>query len=142
MLYHLLIEGLTNLQRLALKEIEEHGTIRPEFRLIMGQVGAVLTPVGLFWIAFTTYPSVHWIVPIIASIPFGMGILYAFSSIFTYLVTAYRPIAASVLASNSVVRCCFGSMFPLFTPIMYDTLGTVGATALAAGLATLFAPLP
>ena len=108
----------------------------------MGQVGGILIPVGLFWIAFTTYRSVHWIVPIIASVPFGMGILYAFSSTFTYLITAYRPIAASVLASNSFVRSCFACAFPLFTTAMYDSLGTVGATALCAGLATLFAPLP
>ena len=108
----------------------------------MGQVGGVLIPVGLFWIAFTTYRSVHWIVPIIASIPFGMGIFFSYSSTFTYLITAYRPIAASVLASNSFVRSCFGSVFPLFTSAMYDKLGTVGATALVAGLATLFAPLP
>jgi len=108
----------------------------------MGQVAGILMPVGLFGIAFTTYRSVHWIAPIIASIPLGVGILYAYTSTLTYLITAYRPIAASVLASNSFVRSCFGAAFPLFTSKMYDTLGTVGATALVAGLATLFAPLP
>ena len=108
----------------------------------MGQVGGVLLPVGLFWIAFTTYRSVHWIVPIIGSIPVGMGICFAFSSTFTYLVTAYRPISASVLASNSFFRSCFGCVFPLFASALYNRLGTVGATALLAGLATLFAPLP
>ena len=128
--------------RLILKEIQKHGTVRPESRLIMGQVGGVLIPIGLFGIAFTTYRSVHWIVPIIASIPFGVGILYSFSSTFTYLITAYRPIAASVLASNSFLRSCFAFAFPLFTSAMYDSLGTVGATALVASLATLFAPLP
>ena len=133
---------LTGVCRLTLKEIRKHGTIRPEFRLIMGQAGGVLIPVGLFGIAFTTYRSVHWVVPIIASIPFGMGVCYTFTSTFTYLVTAYPPIAASVLASNSFFRSCFGSAFPLFTSAMYNKLGTVGATALVAGLATLFAPLP
>ena len=108
----------------------------------MGQVGGVLIPIGLFWIAFTSYPSVHWIVPIIGSIPLGTGICYAFTSTFTYLVTAYRPIAASVLASNSFLRSSFACAFPLFTSAMYDALGTAGATALLAGLATLFAPLP
>jgi len=133
---------LTSPHRLGRKEIQKHGSIRPEFRLIMGQVGAILIPISLFWIAFTTYRSVHWILPIIGSIPFGMGISYAFSSTFTYLITAYRPIAASVLASNSFARSCFACAFPLFTSAMYNALGTVGATALCAGLATLFAPLP
>jgi len=141
--YHpLLIKELTSRCRLGLKEIQEHGTIRPEFRLKMGQVGGVLIPVSLFWIAFTTYTSVHWIVPIIASIPFGVGLHYSFTSTSAYLITAYRPIAASALASNSFVRSCFGSAFPLFTSAMYHKLGTVGATVLVGSLATLFAPLP
>ncbi|KII86978.1 hypothetical protein PLICRDRAFT_114067, partial [Plicaturopsis crispa FD-325 SS-3] len=114
----------------------------PETRLYMGQVGGILVPISLFWIAFTTYPSVHWIVPIIASVPFGAGVTFIFTSTFTFLVTAYRPIAASAMASNSVVRSTFAAVFPLFAPYMYRRLGTPGATALLAGLATLMAPLP
>ncbi|KAG2055312.1 MFS general substrate transporter [Suillus hirtellus] len=119
-----------------------NGDPPPEMRLIMGQVGAILVPVGLFWLAFTTYPQVHWIAPIIASVPFGSGIYFVFTSTFTYLVTAYRPIAASAMASNSAMRSAFAATFPLFAGAMYDRLGTVGATALLAGLATLMAPLP
>ncbi|KAG1790796.1 major facilitator superfamily domain-containing protein [Suillus plorans] len=119
-----------------------NGDPPPEMRLIMGQVGAILVPVGLFWLAFTTYPQVHWIAPIIASVPFGSGIYFVFTSTFTYLVTAYRPIAASAMASNSAMRSAFAAAFPLFARAIYDRLGTVGATALLAGLATLMAPLP
>lgn len=97
---------------------------------------------GLFWLAFTTYPQVHWIAPIIASVPFGSGIYFVFTSTFTYLVTAYRPIAASAMASNSALRSAFAAAFPLFAGAMYDRLGTVGATALLAGLTTIMAPLP
>lgn len=114
----------------------------PETRLFQGEVGAVLVPIGLFWLAFTTYPSVHWIVPIIGSAPFGMGMYYVYSSVFTYLVVAYRPIAASAMAANSALRSAFAAVFPLFAPAMYKTLGTVGATALLAGLTTLMLPLP
>lgn len=114
----------------------------PEMRLIMGQVGGILVPVGLFWLAFTTYPQVHWIAPIIASVPFGSGIYFVFTSTFTYLVTAYRPIAASAMASNSALRSAFAAAFPLFAGAMYDRLGTVGATALLASLSTIMAPLP
>ena len=108
----------------------------------MGQAGAVLVPLSLYWLAFTTYPHIHWIVPIIASVPFGAGILLCFISIFTYLVTAYRPIAASAMASNTFTRTSAAAAFPLFAGQMYERLGTVGATALLAGLTTLAAPLP
>lgn len=118
------------------------GTAPPEARLYIGEAGGILAAIGLFWIAFTTYPSVHWVVPVIGSVPFGLGIIYIYISVFTYLVTAYRPVAASAMASNSAMRSSFGAAFPLFAPAMYHKLGTVGATALLAGLTTLMTPLP
>lgn len=135
------------------------GILPPEARLYMGQIGAICVPLGkaqrrklkydnqefnsgLFWLAFTTYPAVPWIVPVIASIPFGAGIYFVFTSTFTYLVTAYRPIAASAMAANSAMRSTFAMVFPLFAGPMYSKLGTVGATALLAGLTALMAPLP
>lgn len=118
------------------------GQLPPEPRLYMGQVGAICTPIGLFWLAFTTYPSVHWIVPIIASIPFGAGVYFVYTAVYTYLVTTYRPIAASALAANGAMRATFAAAFPLFAGAMYNGLGTVGATALLAGLTTIMAPLP
>ncbi|TBU32157.1 MFS transporter [Dichomitus squalens] len=119
-----------------------NGLAPPEVRLIIAMVGAILAPLGLFIMAFTTYKHVHWIGPIIGSIPFGAGTYFIFTGVFTYLVTAYRPIAASAMAANSAVRSSFAAGFPLFAGQMYDTLGTVGATALLAGLLTVMAPLP
>lgn len=51
----------------------EVGGSEPEYRLPPAIAGAVLVPVGLFMFAWTTYRSVHWIVPIIGSSIFGMG---------------------------------------------------------------------
>ncbi|PBK63470.1 MFS general substrate transporter [Armillaria solidipes] len=121
---------------------KNNGKAPPEARLYMGQVGGILVPLGLYWLAFTTYSSVHWIVPIIASVPFGAGIYFVFTAVFTYLVTAYRPIAASAMASNSAMRSTFAAAFPLFAGAMYHKLGTVGATALLAGIMTMCVPLP
>ncbi|KAJ7304629.1 major facilitator superfamily domain-containing protein [Mycena albidolilacea] len=129
--------------RLSARTAARHGgKAPPETLLIMGQVGGILVPISLYWFAFTTYPRVHWIVPIIASVPFGTGMFFVFTATFTYLVSAYRPIAASAMAANSFLRSVFAAAFPLFAGAMYTRLGTVGATALLAGLATLMAPLP
>ena len=125
------------------KITEKHdGRTPPETCLVMGMAGGVLAPIGLFWMAFTTYSAVPWILPIIASSLFGVAIYYIFTSTFTYLVTAYRPIAASALASNTAMRCAFAAVFPLFAVQTYERLSTAGATALLAGLMTLMAPLP
>jgi len=108
----------------------------------MGQVGGILAPTGLFWLAFTTYRGVHWIVPVLATVPFGTGVYFIFTSSMTYIVDAYRSVAACALTCNAVMRTIFAAAFPLFAGQMYNTLGTVGATALLAGLCTAMAPLP
>jgi MFS family permease len=51
----------------------EVGGSEPEYRLPPAIAGAFLVPAGLFLFAWTTYSSVHWIVPIIGSAIFGMG---------------------------------------------------------------------
>jgi len=122
---------------------EVHGGDPPaEFRLLMGQVGGILVPLALFALGFSTYHSAPWIVPVLASVPFGTGTYFIFTSSFTYIVVAYRPLAASALACNTTMRTAFAAAFPLFAGQMYRALGTVGATLLLAGLTTAMAPLP
>ncbi|KAG8737111.1 hypothetical protein FRC10_008578, partial [Ceratobasidium sp. 414] len=124
--------------RLQAKYSAHHaGAPPPETRLFIGMAGAILVPVGLFWMAFTTPKSVHWIVPILGSIPFSTGTVYVFTSVFTFLVVAYRPYAASAMAGNSFLRSAFAAIFPLVSGPMYKRLGTVGATALLAAFHTL-----
>jgi hypothetical protein len=108
----------------------------------MGQVGGILVPLALLFLALSTYRSVHWIVPVLASVPFGTGTYFIFTSSFTYIVVAYRPLAASALACNATMRTAFAAAFPLFAGQMYRALGTVGATMLLTGLTTVMAPLP
>lgn len=91
-----------------------HTQLPIEDRLILAQIGGVLVPLGLWILAFTTYPNVHWIAPVIASMPFGMGLYMVFVSVFTYLVVAYRPIAASAMSANSATRYGFAAAFPLY----------------------------
>jgi hypothetical protein len=62
---------------------ENGGKLPPESRLIPGMFGAVLAPLSLFWLAFTTYKSVNSAVPIIASVPFGTATVQIFTSSFT-----------------------------------------------------------
>ncbi len=108
----------------------------------MGQVGGVLVPLALLWLALSTHSGVHWIVPVLASVPFGTGTYFIFTSSFTYIIVAYRPMAASALACNTTMRTSFAAAFPLFAGQMYRTLGTIGATLLLAGLTTAMAPIP
>ncbi|KAL4894917.1 major facilitator superfamily domain-containing protein [Aspergillus ambiguus] len=122
---------------------EKHrGFAPPEARLPPTMVGAVAIPVGLFWFAWTNGQTIHWIVSIIASAPFGFGMVLVFLNIMTYLIDAYTIYAASVLAANSIIRSCFGAVFPLFTTYMYHNLGIHWASCIPAFLALACLPFP
>ncbi len=95
--------------------IKHNGNAPPEARLPPALIGSIALPFGLFWFAWTNYPSIHWSVSIIGTAPFGFGMVLVFLSIMNYLIDAYVIYAASVLAANSVLRSLFGAAFPLFT---------------------------
>jgi len=81
----------------------------PEARMWMARVGAIFIPVSLFWFAWTSYSSVHWVVPIIASGLFGAGIYIIILSILNYVVDAYQTYSASALAGVILVRNVVGA---------------------------------
>lgn len=118
------------------------GGAAPEARLPPAMIGSVSIPIGLFIFAWTNYPSIHWIVSIIFTAPFGFGMVLVFLSIMNYLIDSYTIYAASVLAANSVLRSMFGAVFPLFTTYMYDNLGIHWASTIPAFLALACVPFP
>lgn len=114
----------------------------PEARLLGCMMGGIAFPIGMFWFAWTSYPSIHWISPILAGVPFGFGLNLMFLGITNYLIDAYTIFAASVLAANTVLRSLFGAAFPLFTRDMYASLGTQWASSVPAFLALAMLPAP
>ncbi len=108
-------------------------------------IGAVAIVIGLAIFAATDSPDLPWIAPIIGGGPFGLGMVLIFLSTMSYLTDAYLIYAASVLASNSVIRSLFGFAFPLFTTDMYQIGGKNGihwGPAIAGLLALICLPFP
>lgn len=89
----------------------------PEIRLLPAMVGCIAIPISLFWFAWTNGRAVHWIVSLIAQVPFGFGFVLVYMSVQAYLVDAYTVYAASVLAANVLLRSGMGAAFPLFTGV-------------------------
>ncbi|KAG5987328.1 hypothetical protein E4U43_005121 [Claviceps pusilla] len=118
------------------------GVAAPEARLPPAIVGSVALPIGLFWFAWTNSASIHWIVSIMAGVPFGFGMVLVFLSCLNYLIDSYTIFAASVLAANSVLRSLFGAAFPLFTGHMYRNLGIHWASSIPAFLSLACLPFP
>lgn len=50
------------------------GKAEPEYRLPSAILGSVLVTIGLFWFGWSSFPWVHWIMPIIGSGIFGAGV--------------------------------------------------------------------
>jgi len=123
-------------------QAEHGGFAPPEARLPPCLIASIAIPVGLFWFAWTNYPSIHWMASIAAGVPFGFGMVLVFLSVMNYLIDSYTIFAASVLAANSVLRSLFGAAFPLFTTYMYQNLGIHWASSIPAFLAVACVPFP
>ncbi|KAL4897762.1 major facilitator superfamily domain-containing protein [Aspergillus ambiguus] len=122
---------------------DENGNIPPEKQLPPACVGCFALPISLFWFGWTgNFASVHWIVPIIASMFFAVGGCLIFNCIFCYQAHAYPKYAASVLAGNDFMRSSFGAGFPLFATAMFHNLGVGWACTLLGCLTVLFVPYP
>lgn len=126
-----------------LRLIEKNGGVhKPEFKFLPLMAGVFFIPVGLFIMAWTSYPHLHWIGPIIGSSIFGAGTVLIFNGVFAYTVDAYRLYAASAMATNTFIRCTMSGVFPLFGLQMYEGMGIQWATTFLALIACAMIPVP
>lgn len=126
-----------------IKIMDAHGGhAPPEARLLQCMPGAVLISISQFWFAWTNYPSIHWIVSIIGTAPFGTGVILIYLGIMNYLIDSYTIYSASVLASNAVLRSVFGAIFPIISTYMYEDLGIHWAPSIPAFLSVACIPIP
>jgi hypothetical protein len=128
---------------LAAKARANGPAVLPEARLYAALIGAILLPISLFWFAWTARSSIHWICPVIASIPFAIGNLFVFYSAMLYMIDTYGPLGgASAAAANGLLRYATGAGFPLFMQQMYRKLGVGWATSLFGFISLLLLPIP
>jgi DHA1 family multidrug resistance protein-like MFS transporter len=75
-----------------------NGELKPEERMPVAIVGALLVPICLLWFGWTSREGVHWIVPIIGSSLFSVAALLLFVSAPSFLF--YQRIETEVLPPN------------------------------------------
>ncbi|CAI6334887.1 unnamed protein product [Periconia digitata] len=118
------------------------GIFKPEMVLPPVSIGAAALPICLFWFGWTSRADLHWILPIIGSGFFAIGIITLFNSLYMYLGIVYARYAASIFAGAALFRATFGATFPLFAPSLFDRLGVGPGNSLLGGIAVLFFPIP
>jgi len=108
----------------------DKGELKPDERIPVAIVGALLVPICLFWFGWTSRSSVHWIVPdhrlkhhdvqrrracLLSRLTLFNHIEVCSNPqnvVLNYLAGAYPTYAASVLAGNDVICSMFGAIFP------------------------------
>ncbi|KAL4802482.1 major facilitator superfamily domain-containing protein [Aspergillus unguis] len=120
----------------------ESGAV-PELKLYTAMFGSLVLPIGLFIFAWTSRPSVHWIVPILAQGMTFLGSMLIYIPCNFYMLDVYgSKYGASASGASSLTRYTLSTAFPLFVPQMYDALGVDWATSLLGFLAVVMAPIP
>jgi len=105
-------------------------------RLPLACLAAPFIVIACFWLGWSARPDVHWIVPVLAGLPYGFGFLLLFMSLLNYLVDAYKLFAASAMAAAGTSRSIFGVALPFAAKPMYEKLGVAWACSLL-GFVTL-----
>jgi hypothetical protein len=94
----------------------------PEARMYIALFGTWLLPLGLFIAAWTSFPRLPWIAPLIGAAVFGFGFYQILYSILNYVVDGYGHYSASALAGVVLVRNLFGAGFPLFAHVHFASV--------------------
>ncbi|KAF2863357.1 putative MFS multidrug transporter [Piedraia hortae CBS 480.64] len=114
----------------------------PEGRLYFCCIQSILLPIGCFWFGWTSFSSIHWIVPTLAIGCATMGIFSIYLAVFNYLADTYHRYASSALAAQSFCRNMMGGSFPLFTRQMFTAMKFHGAGSFLGGFSALLTIIP
>lgn len=117
-------------------------SLTPEGRLYFACIESALLPIGLFWFGWTSFPSIHWIVPTIAITCATMGIFSIYLAVFNYLADTYHRHASSALAAQSFCRNILGGIFPLVTTAMFNRMTFAGASSFLGGVGAVLTVVP
>lgn len=98
--------------------------------------------ISLFWLGWGARPDVHWIVPTLAALPFGIGFLLIFMALINYVVDAYEIYAASAMGATSASRSVFGVVLPFAAAPLYENLGIAWACTLLGILSAVMSVIP
>lgn len=97
--------------------------VPPEARLAPGLIATLIIPVGLFIFAWTSRPSIHWIVPMIGVTLSMMGNFIIAQCVLIYLPFCYPRYISSLFAANGLSRAMLAASAILFSIPMFENLG-------------------
>jgi len=115
----------------------------PENRLFPALVASPILPAALLVFAWTSRPSIHYMVPIVFQGIALLASLLIYASANLFMLDTYGPLyGASAAGAAMLSRYSLSATFPLFALQMYRGLGVGWATTTLACVAAALAPVP
>ena len=114
----------------------------PEERLWYAMYGAPWLPISLFWMGWTSYPSISYWSSLVASVGFGFSVQGIFISSYQYLIDSYELFAASALVSATFMRYIAAGAMVIVSIPMYTNLGVHWSLTLLGCISALMTPVP
>lgn len=127
---------------LDLAKAEGKTGLPPEERLWYAMYGAPWLPISLFWMGWTSLPSISPWSSLVASVAFGFSVQGIFISTYQYLIDTYEVYAASALVSATFVRYLVAGVMVVVSIPMYENLGVHWSLTLLGCLSLLMTPVP
>ncbi|CAI7659817.1 unnamed protein product [Penicillium crustosum] len=125
------------------KEYKKTSTIAPETRLWYAMLGgAPAVPISLFWMGWTSYPSISIWSPIIASALFGYGITTIFIVTYMYIIDSYGVYSASALGFLVFTRYVVAGGMTVAGGPIYRSIGVHYTLTILGGISTVMAAIP
>ncbi|KAF8866390.1 MFS general substrate transporter [Acephala macrosclerotiorum] len=121
---------------------KHNGESKPECRLPIANVGAILIPISLFWFAWAVQFHVQWAVTIIPTFFYGIGQVAIFNSVQNYYIDSFEKYAASAIAAGALFRSVIGGIVPLLTGPLLEKLGVGWGMSVFGFIGITLAPSP
>ncbi|KAM0339015.1 hypothetical protein ACHAPU_011116 [Fusarium lateritium] len=111
-------------------------------RLPLACMGGPLLVISLFWLGWTARPSISWVSPMLAGVPFGAAQFLLSIALTNYLADSYGVFSASAMAAGACLRNLAGAGLSLAAAPMYSSLGVGWATTVLGIASVLMCVIP
>ncbi|KAF2008701.1 fluconazole resistance protein 1 [Aaosphaeria arxii CBS 175.79] len=114
---------------------------KPEYRLPILMIGAVMLPAGFVVYGWGLEYQVQWIIPIIGSALISLGVMYNFMPVQMYVVDSFTIYSVSATGAVGIIRSIITTVFPLAGDPLYTSLGYGWGNTLLAFIALSSLPM-
>ncbi|KAJ5363611.1 MFS general substrate transporter [Penicillium cataractarum] len=123
--------------------VQTGARVEPELRLYPACVGSITAPISIFWLAWTAKSQIHWIVPMLSGVLFGLSHATIAMTYTIYKNDIYgADYGASAFAGEVMLRYLFSAATPLFWVQAMNSLHINWSTSLLGFISLFLVPLP